>query len=139
MFDFGLSHYSQLHLFTNLNDLTYKNSNMLCASKSVDYSEACFFFSFFFFFHGTKNALTFEGPEAPLQTSADRWKMLSTHNLTSSDCKDLVSMHETVSFIPLVLKTWWLAIETQNLRLFMQLIVFLVCVGDLESLFWGTQ
>lgn len=49
--------------FSQMSMTWLEKSNMLCTSKSVDYSEACFFFPFFF--HGTQNALTFEGPEAP--------------------------------------------------------------------------
>lgn len=114
---------------------------MLCASKSVDYSEACFFFLLFFFFQGKTNALTFEGPEAP----ADLGGQVEDALDTQSNFKWLQRPCEHAwnrVIIPLVLKIWWLAIETQNLLFFMQLIVFLVCVGDLESqteLFWGTQ
>lgn len=99
------------------------------------------FFFFFFFFHGTKNALTFEGPEAP----ADLGGQVEDALDTQSNFKWLQRPCERAwncVIIPLVLKIWWLAIETQNLLLFMQLTVFLVCVGDLESqteLFWGTQ
>lgn len=50
--------------FSQISMTWLENSHMLCTSKSVDYSEACFFFSPFFF-HGAQNALTFEGPEAP--------------------------------------------------------------------------
>lgn len=108
--------------FSQISMTWLENSNMLCG----------FFWGllfFFFFFHATKNALTFEGPEAPADPGGqveDALDTKSNFKWLQRPCE-----HAWNRVIPLVLKIWWIAIETQT--------CYFYAANCLSHLCWGPR